>query len=157
MLFLLPAVVSVLCDWRLDGGIVWSGYVVGGLLLLYVTAVLPLWFKRPNPVIFVPVDFIMLGLYLFYINFAVHGHWFLTFALPVTGAAMLLVTAMVALLRSCGRSTRWRCVRCWAPCCWSSPSASPCAAACTGSFSCNCKKVRHPPGCRTFFSAQNTP
>ncbi len=99
VLFLLPAVVSVLCDWRLDGGIVWSGYVVGGLLLLYVTAVLPLWFKRPNPVIFVPVDFIMLGLYLFYINFAVHGHWFLTFALPVTGAAMLLVTAMVALLR----------------------------------------------------------
>lgn len=47
VLFLLPTVVSVLCDWRLDGGIVWSGYVVGGLLLLYVTAVLPLWFKRP--------------------------------------------------------------------------------------------------------------
>ena len=99
VLFLLPAVVSVLCDWRLSGGIVWSGYVVGGLLLLYVTVVLPLWFKRPNPVIFVPVDFIMLGLYLFYINFATHGHWFLTFALPVTGAAMALVTAMVALLR----------------------------------------------------------
>ena len=99
VLFLLPAVVSVLCDWRLSGGIVWSGYVVGGLLLLYVTVVLPLWFKRPNPVIFVPVDFIMLGLYLFYINFATHGHWFLTFALPVTGTAMALVTAMVALLR----------------------------------------------------------
>ena len=59
VLFLLPAVVSVLCDWRLSGGIVWSGYVVGGLLLLYVTVVLPLWFKRPNPVIFVPVDFII--------------------------------------------------------------------------------------------------
>ena len=99
VLFLLPAVVSVLCDWRLSGGIVWSGYVVGGLLLLYVTVVLPLWFKRPNPVIFVPVDFIMLGLYLFYINFATHGHWFLTFALAVTGAAMARVTAMVSLLR----------------------------------------------------------
>ncbi len=109
VLFLLPAVVSVLCDWRLDGGIVWSGYVVGGLLLLYVTAVLPLWFKRPNPVIFVPVDFIMLGLYLFYINFAVHGHWFLTFALPVTGAAMLLVTAMVALLRYVPSGTLYVC------------------------------------------------
>lgn len=109
VLFLLPAVVSVLCDWRLDGGIVWSGYVVGGLLLLYVTAVLPLWFKRPNPVIFVPVDFIMLGLYLFYINFALHGHWFLTFALPVTGAAMLLVTAMVALLRYVPSGTLYVC------------------------------------------------
>ena len=34
VLFLLPAVISVLCDWRLSGGIVWSGYVVGGLVLL---------------------------------------------------------------------------------------------------------------------------
>ena len=96
---LLPAVISVLCDWRINGGIVWSGFVVGGLLLLYTTVVLPLWFRRPNPVIFVPIDFAVLGLYLFYINFATHGHWFLTFALPVTGTAMVLVTAMVALLR----------------------------------------------------------
>ena len=61
VLFLLPAVISVLCDWRLSGGIVWSGYVVGGLVLLYTTVVLPLWFKRPNPVIFVPVDFLVIG------------------------------------------------------------------------------------------------
>ena len=96
---LLPALLCLLCDWRINGGIVWSGYVVGGLLLLYTTVVLPLWFRRPNPVIFVPIDFAVLGLYLFYINFATHGHWFLTFALPVTGTAMVLVTAMVALLR----------------------------------------------------------
>ena len=98
-LMLLRAVISVVCDWRINGGIVWSGFVVGGLLLLYTTVVLPLWFRRPNPVIFVPIDFAVLGLYLFYINFATHGHWFLTFALPVTGTAMVLVTAMVALLR----------------------------------------------------------
>ena len=99
VLFVLPAAICLLCDWRINGGIVWSGFVVGGLLLLYTTVVLPLWFRRPNPVIFVPIDFAVLGLYLFYINFATHGHWFLTFALPVTGTAMVLVTAMVALLR----------------------------------------------------------
>ena len=99
VLFLLPAVVSVLCDWRLGGGIVWSGYVVGGLLLLYVTAVLPLWFKRPNPVIFVPVDFAAIALFLLYVNYATGGHWYLSFALPVTGAAALLVCAMVTLLK----------------------------------------------------------
>ena len=99
VLFLLPAVVSVLCDWRLSGGIVWSGYVVGGLLLLYVTAVLPLWFKRPNPVIFVPVDFAAIALFLLYVNYATGGHWYLSFALPVTGAAALLVCAMVTLLK----------------------------------------------------------
>ena len=70
VLFVLPAVISVLCDWRMGNGIVWSGYVVGGLVVLYVAVVLPLWFKRPNPAIFVPIDFIVIGLYLFYINFA---------------------------------------------------------------------------------------
>ena len=72
---------------------------MGGLVLLYTTVVLPLWFKRPNPVIFVPVDFVVIGVYLLYINCATHGHWFMSFALPVTGAAMVLVTAVVALLR----------------------------------------------------------
>ena len=109
MLALLPAVICLLCDWRINGGIVWSGFVVGGLLLLYTTVVLPLWFKRPNPVIFVPIDFVILGLYLFYINFATHGRWFLTFALPVTGTAMLLVTAMVALLRYVPSGTLYIC------------------------------------------------
>ena len=99
VLFLLPAVISVLCDWRLSGGIVWSGYVVGGLVLLYTTVVLPLWFKRPNPVIFVPVDFAAIALFLLYVNYATGGHWYLSFALPVTGAAALLVCAMVTLLK----------------------------------------------------------
>ena len=97
-LALLPAVICVLCDWRINGGILWSGYASGGILLLYVLTVLPLWFKRPNPVIFVPVDFAAIGLYLLYINFATGGHWFLTFAFPVTGAIGLLVSGTVALL-----------------------------------------------------------
>lgn len=84
---LLPAVITVLCDWRINGTIVWSGFAVGGLLLLYILAVLPLWFKRPNPVIFVPIDFAAIGVFLLYVNYATGGHWFLTFALPVTGAA----------------------------------------------------------------------
>ena len=33
-LALLPAVICVLCDWRINGGILWSGYASGGILLL---------------------------------------------------------------------------------------------------------------------------
>ena len=99
VLALLPAILFILCDWRINGSIVWSGYASGGVALLYILVALPLWFRRPNPVIFVPIDFVAIGLYLLYINFATHGHWFLTFALPVTGAAMVLVTTMVVLLR----------------------------------------------------------
>ena len=68
MLALLPAVICLLCDWRINGGIVWSGFAAGAIGLLYVLIVLPMWFKRPNPVIFVPVDFVAIGLYLLYID-----------------------------------------------------------------------------------------
>ena len=95
---LLPAILSLLCDWRINGTIVWSGYAAGAIGLLYVMIVLPLWFRHPNPVIFVPVDFAAIGLYLLYIDFATGGHWFLTFAFPVTGAIGLLVSGTVALL-----------------------------------------------------------
>lgn len=94
---LLPAVICLLCDWRINGGIVWSGYASGAIVLAYILIVLPMWFRRPNPVIFVPVDFVTIGLYLLYINFAVGGNWFLSFAFPVTGALGLLISASVAL------------------------------------------------------------
>ena len=68
---LLPAVITVLCDWRINGTIVWSGFAVGGLLLLYILAVLPLWFKRPNPVIFVPIDFAAIGVFLLFYVMAI--------------------------------------------------------------------------------------
>ena len=43
MLALLPAVICLLCDWRINGGIVWSGYAAGAIGLLYVLIVLPMW------------------------------------------------------------------------------------------------------------------
>ena len=99
MLALVPAVICLLCDWRVSGHIVWSGYAAGGILLAYILAVLPLWFRRPNPVIFVPVDFAAILAYLLYIDLATGGRWFLSFAVPAVGALALLVSAMVALLR----------------------------------------------------------
>ena len=98
-LVFIPAVISVLCDWRINGTIVWSGYAAGGILLLYIMVILPMWFSNPNPVIFVPVDFAAIMLYLLYINFATGGHWFLSFAFPVSGAVAVLVCAVVTLLR----------------------------------------------------------
>ena len=40
-----------------------------------------------------------LGVYLLYIDLATGGRWFLSFAFPVVGAAGIIVTAMVILLR----------------------------------------------------------
>jgi hypothetical protein len=106
-LFLLPFFISLLCDLQLSGTVTWAGFVMGALAVAYVALVLPLWFQRPNPVIFVPCSFAAVGLYLLYINFATGGTWFLSFAFPVTGYVGLLATAMTALLRYIRRGRLW--------------------------------------------------
>lgn len=98
-LFLLPALITLQCDLFINGTVTWSGFVIGALVLGYVSLVLPIWFRRPNPVIFVPCSFATLALYLLYIDFAIDGHWFLSFALPVVGYIALVITAVIALLR----------------------------------------------------------
>ena len=97
--YLLAMAVWLVCDLQMGGGLTWSGYVMGGLFVSYVVIILPLWFKDPNPAIFLPCDFVAAGLYLLYINLATGGSWFLSFAFPVTGFVGLLVTAVVVLRR----------------------------------------------------------
>ena len=52
-----------------------------------------------KPIFLYAVDFAAIGVYLLYIDLTTGGGWFFSFALPVTGAAMVLVTAVVTLLR----------------------------------------------------------
>lgn len=104
-LFLLPILITLLCDLQINGAVSWSGFVAGALLVAYVILVLPFWFQNPNPVIFVPCSFAAVGLYLLYINWALDGDWFLSFAFPVTGTVGLIVTAVVTLLRYLRKGT----------------------------------------------------
>lgn len=98
-LMLLTILTVLLCDLQLSGSVTWSGYVIGGLGVCYVTFLLPLWFKKPNPAVFVPCAFLAIGLYLLYINLATGGHWFLSFAFPVVGFFGVLLTTVTTLLR----------------------------------------------------------
>ena len=82
--------------WHLS--VSWSGYVAGGILLGYIIIVLPFWFKRPSPAVFVPCDFAAVTLYLWLVNFLAGGRWFLGFALPITMSLGLIVTAVATLL-----------------------------------------------------------
>ena len=97
-LFLISAVISVVCDLSVNAGITFSGLVIGGLILAYCIFFLPGWFRRPSPAVFVPVNFAVAGLYLFYINIATGGVWFWSFALPVLGFAGLVISAVVILM-----------------------------------------------------------
>ena len=99
VLFLLPLLICLQCDLIVTGSVTWSGYVIGALQLCYVVFALPLWFYKPNPVIFVPCGFGAAAAYLLYISIATGGGWFLSFALPVTAGLCLIVTAVVTLMR----------------------------------------------------------
>lgn len=99
ILFLLPMVITLLVDLQVHGTVSWSGHVVGALVLSYLIICLPMWFRRPNPVIFVPCDFAAVILYLLYIDLFAGGNWFLSFAFPVAGGIGIIVTAVVTLMR----------------------------------------------------------
>ena len=99
LLCLIPFTLCLIVDLKINGEIVWSGFASGAMLLGYILSLLPNWFRRPNPVIFVPAGFAAIGLYLLYINWAVDGNWFLSFAFPITGGLCLIVTAVVTLRR----------------------------------------------------------
>lgn len=97
--FLVPIIITTMCDIALNGFVSWSGYVTGGLIIFYTSFVLPVWFKKPNPVVFVPLNFAVIILFLLYISISTKGGWFLSFAFPVAGAIALLVTAVVTLCK----------------------------------------------------------
>ena len=97
--FVLPLVIAFLCDILIDGTVTWFFYVLSSLVLLYIVFVLPQWFRKPNPVVFIPVDFAAAALFLLCINALTGGHWFLSFAFPVVGGALLISETVVVLVK----------------------------------------------------------
>lgn len=99
ILALIPMTICLLCDLLPDGQITWAGYVLGAILLFYELFLLPGWFQKPNPVIFVPCGFAAICLYLLYICLQMQGCWFLGFAFPLVGGIGLICTTLTALLK----------------------------------------------------------
>lgn len=106
--FLIPLVVCLLADRKISGAITWSGYVCGGLLAGYTAVCLPLWFRRPDPVIFFPVASAAFLLLSLYICMKTGGRWFLSFAFPVWGAMVLIIECVIVLVRHVVREKRHR-------------------------------------------------
>ncbi len=97
VLFSIIAILPVILELFWHDKVHWSGYVVGGVLLVYIIYVLPYWFKHPNPTIFVPCNFLGAALYLLYISIETGGKWFLPFAMPTVIAFGSVISAMVIL------------------------------------------------------------
>lgn len=102
---LLAAMISFFADLDTgNDGISWSWLVMGALGVFYVVTILPLWFVRRTPAIFAPVDFIAIGLFLWLVCGVTGGSWYVTLALPVTGAIALIMCSVLILVHylKCG-------------------------------------------------------
>ena len=97
-LFLIPVLVCLYSDYYIHRQVTWSAYVTFSLVLAYISIVLPFWFRKPSPAIFIPVDFLFIALFLQYINYDTDGNWFLTLAFPLVTYLGVIVTAASVLL-----------------------------------------------------------
>ena len=101
VIFVIAAVVCLICDMGVNSRVIWSGFALGGIALAYVTFVLPGWFQSPEPFIFAPIFFVSLLGYLLYLDLATSGEseWFLTFAFPLVGIVGACMCVLITLVR----------------------------------------------------------
>ena len=99
LLYAVCAAQLALVDAVISSRLTWSLFAIGGMVLFYLGACLPLWFKKPNPVIFVPCFFVGAELFLLMTSLITGGNWFLSFAFPVAGIAGLILTAVITLIK----------------------------------------------------------
>ncbi len=84
---------------KTTGGAGWGGIAALGMALGWIWFILPWFFPRWRPMIFLPVDFACAAGYLLYICGKTGGSWFLSFAFPVTMIVAVLTLAGVAMMR----------------------------------------------------------
>ncbi len=96
--FAIVALISLICNLNVNGEFSWSFYVIGALVLAYIVFILPCWFRRPSPAIFIPIDFAVCAMFLLGIDYFTDGGWFWSFALPIVGYAALLLTSFSVLV-----------------------------------------------------------
>lgn len=94
---LISALIPFLCDMQINSKVTWSAFVLGAVVMSYLSFVLPFWFKKPNPALFTAVFFVASGVYVLFIDLITNGDWFLSFAFPTVGIIGLIVTAVVTL------------------------------------------------------------
>ena len=95
----IAAVISLLADLNTgEEGLSWCWLVLGALGVVYVMFVLPFWFVRRSPAIFVPIDFLAIGLYVWLVCGVTGGSWYVTLGLPVVGAFALVFSSVAILV-----------------------------------------------------------
>ncbi len=100
LMLLAPAVLCQIIDLLISGGISWSGYASGALLMLFVSVTVPLLAPRHQAYVAIGTAFLCLNGYLFLVErLSGSSHWFFPIALPALALGAVLVTIITVLFR----------------------------------------------------------
>lgn len=85
------------------GAVLWSAYVMLGLALVWIVFILPCWFRKWMPLLFLPIDCAALCGFLLFVCLYNGERWFLSFAFPVTMIVFAIAIAAYMLFRNLKR------------------------------------------------------
>lgn len=92
--------VTLLLDLFSGGGLSWSPYVNGSMVLIYTVIVVPILFKFSRPYAYISLDFLALGAFLLMIALRTGGlSWYFGLFVPLFVLSVLFLLGCVLALR----------------------------------------------------------
>lgn len=100
LMLLAPAGLCFVIDLLITGGITWSGYASGALIMLFVSVAVPLAVPKYQVYFAIGTSFLCLNGYLFLVErLSGSGRWFFPIALPALALAAVIITLITMLWR----------------------------------------------------------
>ncbi len=100
LMLLAPAGLCLVIDLLVTGGVTWSGYASGALIMLFLSVAVPLAMPRYHTYSAIGTSFLCLNGYLFLVErLSNSGDWFFPIALPSLALAALIITLITVLWR----------------------------------------------------------
>ena len=100
ILLLANALITLLLDFLGGGGLTWSPYVIGSVILLSCWFVVPVLYKFSRPYAIVVIDFAALGLFLLLVALMSGGMgWYLSLFIPLLLLSGITFTLTMLALR----------------------------------------------------------
>ena len=100
LMLLAPAALCLVIDLLITGGVTWSSYASGALVMLFLSVAVPLIVPKYQAYFAIGVPFLCLNGYLFLVErLSNSGRWFFPIALPALALGALIITLITALWR----------------------------------------------------------
>ncbi len=100
LMLLAPAGLCLVIDLLVTGGVTWSGYASGALIMLFLSVSIPLAVPRYHTYFAIGASFLCLNGYLFLVErLSSSGRWFFPIALPSIALGAAIITLITVLWR----------------------------------------------------------